>query len=433
MVIGASGKTGRHVVAGLVSRGATVRAASRTPEQLDAPGADPTRFDWHDESTWGPALETVDGVYLVKPESSDVVEVVGRFLGAMKAVGAARLVFLSESATQTRSDDITERHVERVVEASGLQWTILRPSWYMDDIVDAEFFGSMVRDDRIIVMTTGGSATAWIDARDIADVAAEILVNGGEVGRALDLTGPEALTLDQLAERITAAAGDPVKGVEESVLEAKSRMRAEGLDEGFVAYMTRIVESIVAGDTATVTGEVERVTGRPPRNIDAFLAEHAAQLRPVREVKSELDAEYANQLARENEALFRRQISAWARNDLDDLIDCYTDDMVYTDMPFADQQVRGKAAFREYMAGYNALFAGSQVEVEIVTLVASSANVVGELLCRARYVGTGAPEGGVPVEWYATLVDTIVGRKIVSEHAYFDPTAFDKAVEQTAT
>lgn len=430
LVIGASGKTGRHVVAGLVSRGAVVRAASRNPERLDTERADPARFDWDDESTWGPALEGVDGVYLVQPTSADVVEVVGRFLDAMKAARATRLVFLSECAAQTRPDDITERQVELVVESSDLEWTILRPSWFMQDIVDEYFFGPMVRDDRIIVMTTGGSATAWIDARDIAEVAAEVLVNGGAAGQALSLTGPDALTLDQLAERITAAASSPVTGVEESLREAETRMRADGLDEGFVAYMTRIAESIIAGETATVTGEVERVTGRPARDIDAFLAEHATQLRPSGEARTEMDAEQALQRARDNEALFRRLISAWARTDLDDLTDCVADDMVYTDMPFPNEPVRGKAAFREHVQRYNALFADGQVEVEFVTLVATSTNVVGELLCRARYVGPGAPEGGVAVSWYATLVDTVLDGRIVSEHVYFDPTAFDKAVAQ---
>ncbi|WLW56999.1 NAD(P)H-binding protein [Streptomyces sp. YU58] len=432
LVIGASGKTGRHVVAGLVSRGATVRAASRNPEQLDVTGADTERFDWHDESTWGPALDGVDGVYLVKPESADVVKVVGRFLDAVKAVRATRLVFLSECAAQTRPGDVTERQVELAVESSDLEWTILRPSWFMQDIVDEYFFGPMVRDDRIIVMTTGGSATAWIDARDIAEVAAEVLVNGGAAGQALDLTGPDALTLDQLAERITAVADSPVTGVEESLREAETRMRADGLDEGFVAYMTRIAESIIAGETATVTGEVERVTGRPPRDIDAFLAEQAGQLRPSGKARAEMDAEQTLQRARDNEALFRRLISAWARTDLDDLIDCFADDMVYTDMPFPGEPVRGKAAFREHVKRYNALFADGQVEVEFVTLVATSTNVVGELLCRARYVGPGAPEGGVPVRWYATLVDTVMDGRVVSEHVYFDPTAFDKAVARAA-
>ncbi|MDP3968939.1 MAG: NAD(P)H-binding protein [Nocardioides sp.] len=432
LVIGASGKTGRHVVPEVIARGAAVRAGSRHPEKLQFDGADPTRFDWDDETSWRPALDGVHAVYLVKPPATDVVEVVGKFLDAMEVAGANRLVFLSECATQTRADHITERHAERLVEASNLDWTILRPSWYMDDIIDSEFFGPMVRDGRIIVMTTGGSATAWIDARDIADVAAELLVNGGSTGCALDLTGPEALSLSELAKRISIAAGEAITAIEESVLEAEERMRGEGLDEEFIAYMTRIAQSIMSGDTAGVTTEVERVTGHPPRSIEAFLTEHAAQLQPSQGEVATTSAEHDLQRARDNEALFHRLISAWASSDFDALLDCFADDMVYTDMPFPDRPVVGKPAFREHVKSYNSLFADGQVEVEFVTLVANANNVVGELLCQAQYVGPGAPDGGLPVRWHATLVDTIADGRVMTEHVYFDPTAFDQAVQQAA-
>ena len=82
------------------------------------------------------------------------------------------------------------------------------------------------------------------------------------------------------------------------------------------------------------------------------------------------------------------------------------------------------------MEGYNGLFAQGRVEAEIITLAATNTNVFGELFCRATYVGPDAPAGGVPVSWYATLVDTVVDGKVVTEHAYFDPTAFDTAVQQ---
>lgn len=280
-VIGASGKTGQHVVTGLVSKGVRVRAGSRSPEELPVTGADRARFDWYDESTWDSALDGVVATYLVKPESPDVVQVVDRFLAALTAVGANRVVLLSECAAQTRHDDRPERAVERLVESSALEWTILRPSWFMQDIVDDGFFGAMVRQDRKLIMTTGGSATAWIDARDIASVAVEVLLGGRGTRQSLDLTGPEGLTLAQLGERITAATGVPVEAVEESLSEAESRMRADGLPEGFIVYMTQVAESIIAGHTAEVTGHVERLTGQPPRTIDAFLAENKEQLIPL--------------------------------------------------------------------------------------------------------------------------------------------------------
>ncbi len=430
LVIGARGKTGRHVASGLVSRGASVKAASRNPEEVSGEYGVPTKFDWLDSSTWRSALAGIDAVYLVKPESEDVVEIVTEFLHAMEDADVRRLVLLSECATHTRSEEVTERRVELAVEATNLEWTILRPSWFMQDMIDEDFFGPMIRDGGVIVMTTGGSAIGWIDARDIAEVAVELLIGGGSIGQALDLTGPEALTLNELADRITAAAGTPVLGVEETVAEAESRMRRDGFDEDTIAYLTRIVESIIEGHTANVTGDVERITGHPPRHFDSFLVDHARDLRRT----GELDADSTRpDAAADNEALFRRLVAAWASSDFDTLLDCFADDMVYTDMPFPDAPVLGKTAFKRHVTDYNALFARGQVDTELVTVVATDTHVVGELSCRARYVGPGAPEEGVPVHWYATLVDTIDDGKVVSEHVYFDPTAFDKAVQRVST
>ena len=103
--------------------------------------------------------------------------------------------------------------------------------------------------------------------------------------------------------------------------------------------------------------------------------------------------------------------------------------MIYTDMPFHDAPVVGKPAFRRHVTDYNALFAHGHVDTELVTVVSTDSHVVGELSCRAVYVGPGAPTDGVPVHWYATLVDTVVDGKVTSEHAYFDPTAFANAVQ----
>lgn len=138
------------------------------------------------------------------------------------------------------------------------------------------------------------------------------------------------------------------------------------------------------------------------------------------------------QLSRENEDLLRRQVDAWARNDLDELLTLYNDEMEYIDIPFSDHPVRGKAKFREYLKDYNTQFVSGTVRVEFVNIIASSTAVVGELWCTARYVGEGAPEGGVEISWAVVLIDTIVNGKVSTEHAHFDSQAFAKAIEQAA-
>lgn len=143
-----------------------------------------------------------------------------------------------------------------------------------------------------------------------------------------------------------------------------------------------------------------------------------------------VEASVEMQLARENEALLKRQVDAWARNDLDELLTVYNEDMVYVEIPFSDRPVRGKHAFREYLEDYNAQFVAGTVQVEYANIVASSKAVVGELRVKARYVGEGAPVGGAEISWDVVLIDTIVEGKVSTEHAHFDSMAFTKAIEQ---
>ena len=93
------------------------------------------------------------------------------------------------------------------------------------------------------------------------------------------MTGPEAFTLEQLADRISAAAGTVVRPVEETTEAAEARLRSAGAPEQFIEYFSNIGRSIIKGDTAVVTGIVADIAGRPPRSLDAFLAEHASSLR----------------------------------------------------------------------------------------------------------------------------------------------------------
>lgn len=138
------------------------------------------------------------------------------------------------------------------------------------------------------------------------------------------------------------------------------------------------------------------------------------------------------QLSHGNEKLLRQQVDAWARNDFDALLALYNDDMEYVDMPFADRPVRGKDAFRKHLQEQSAQFVPGTVRVNYVNVIANGVAVAGELLVEARFVGEGAPEGGADISWTVTLVDTIVGGKVSTEHAYFDPQAFAKALERTA-
>ena len=204
LVTGATGKTGRELSRVLAARsGVDVRAGVRISGAAEDAGATRVRFDWTDETTWAAALAGADAVYLVKPKLPDVAERVGRLLTAADAAGAARVVLLSEIAAELQDEATPERRVELVVESGPLAWTILRPNWFMQDMVDSQFWLGAIRDHRRIALSTAGRPISFIDTRDIADVAAEALVVGRHSGQAYTLTGGEAVTVVELAARLS--------------------------------------------------------------------------------------------------------------------------------------------------------------------------------------------------------------------------------------
>lgn len=81
---------------------------------------------------------------------------------------------------------------------------------------------------------------------------------------------------------------------------------------------------------------------------------------------------------------------------------------------------------------YNAQFVPGTVQVEYVNIIANSTSAVGELSVKARYIGDGAPEGGVDISWPVALIDTFVNGKVSTEHAHFDSQAFARAVKLAA-
>ena len=160
LVIAATGKTGRRVADRLEAQGRPVRRASRS-------GSTPqTTFDWDDRSTWGPALEGAGAAYVVYspdlavPEAPDAITAFTEFA---ERLGVRRLVLLSG-----RGEEEAQR-CERIVQAAGLEWTVVRASWFAQNF-DEGAFGELVRAGEV-TLPAGDVPEPFIDVDDIADVA----------------------------------------------------------------------------------------------------------------------------------------------------------------------------------------------------------------------------------------------------------------------
>jgi len=266
LVTGVRGKTGVPLAELLVARPEVeVLGGSSDPSTVTMDGVRPTAFSWDDAAGWVAATDGLDAAYVVRPDRADAPELIASLLAVMAP--RTRVVLLSEQDADSVGPDGWAPRCEQAVRGSRSDWTILRPSWFMQVFTDPRFYRDDVRSGEL-PFSSAGARVAWIDARDIAGVAARALLEDGHSGVVYELSGPEALSLTRTAELLSIAVGRPVTHREVTIDEAVTDT------DGFERELFEVtLERVHAGTFAVVTDTVERVTGRPARALHAFLAD----------------------------------------------------------------------------------------------------------------------------------------------------------------
>lgn len=260
LVTGAAGTTGSRVVAEMRCRGVAYRSATRRPRSSDQ-----VRFDWDDSSTFADALRGVHAVYLVGPiEVVDPSHQVEAFLDEATAAQVQRVVTLSSSAVEAGAPGPGVVH--RMIASAMPEWTVLRPSWFMQNFFGDHPLAHAVRHGEIVT-ATGDAKVAFIDAGDIAAVAATVLTDHAPHNTDYVLTGPEALSYAQAADIISRAVGHMVRhrSVDPDTLVAL--FTSAGLSADYATLLASLDAVIAAGAENRVTESVQRITGRRPRSL----------------------------------------------------------------------------------------------------------------------------------------------------------------------
>lgn len=275
LVIGATGTTGSRVVARLSAAGHRVRAASRTARAV--PGAEEVRFDWEDPTSHGPALSGVDRVYLVPPVGHP--EPAGPmlpFLERARDAGVGRAVLLSSSAIPSGGPATGLVH-QALPDLFGA-WAVLRPSWFMQNFTGAHPHALSIREAGVIRTATGDGRVGFVDAEDIAAVAVHALTDERSPDTDLVITGPRALSYDEVAAAVGRGTGRPVVHERLGHGAMRDRLAASGIPVPFAELLAGLDRTIAEGAEDRVTDTVLRITGRPPGDFDTFVAR---ELRPL--------------------------------------------------------------------------------------------------------------------------------------------------------
>ncbi|HYO69138.1 MAG TPA: SDR family oxidoreductase [Archangium sp.] len=273
LVTGASGNVGAPLVEHLVAGGARVLVASREGTRAPA-GTRAVRFDFEDASTHAPALEGVEKVFLLRPPAiSDVKRHLLPVVRAVKDAGVRHVVFLSLLGVE-KNRVMPHAQVERFLLEAGLPHTFLRPSFFMQNLSTTH--RDDIREHGEIFVPAGKGRTGFIDARDIAAVAARTLLEDGHEGKAYDLTGSEALTYAEVAALFTEVLGRPIRYPAPGALRFAARWYARKQPAAFIAVMTGIYTVCRLGLAGTVTPETQTLLGRAPISMRQFIQDHRA-------------------------------------------------------------------------------------------------------------------------------------------------------------
>ncbi|WP_158844429.1 SDR family oxidoreductase [Saccharothrix deserti] len=275
LVTGATGTIGGAVVRQLATAGVPVRALTRNPARAVLPagvevvGGDLTR-------PGELPLAGVTAVFLLAAiESDGAVAHAQAFLD--RAPDLRRVVFLSSSAVTVKRPGSYELHhdVERVIEASGVAWTHVRPGEFMSNKL---VWARTIKSDGVVRAPYPEAVGAPVHEADVAEVAVHALLHEGHAGKAYTLSGPEALTHREQAEAIGRGLGRPIGFEQLTYGQARaSLIRDEGLPwdvaEYLMGYMAQHAE-----EPADVTPDFEQVTGTPGRTLSTWATDHTADL-----------------------------------------------------------------------------------------------------------------------------------------------------------
>lgn len=268
---GATGRIGGRVAQRLATKGVPLRLLVRDPDRAPKlPGATAVVAPFADGDAVCTALTGVETAFMVSAsESSDRVDQHLAFVDAAAAAGVRHLVYLSfqgASADSTFTFARDHAMTETAIRDSGMAWTFLRDSFY------ADFMPGLVGDDGVIRGPGGDGRVAVVGQDDIADAAAAVLAQpAAHAGRTYTLTGPMALSFNEIASIVGESEGRDLTYVDETLEEARASRASYGAPDWEVAGWISTYTAVAAGEHAEVTGDVESLTGHPATSLREVL------------------------------------------------------------------------------------------------------------------------------------------------------------------
>ncbi len=258
LVIGSSGKTGKRVFSRLRQLNIDAVPASRSSA---------VPFDWYDQSTWEKALHNIDKAYITfQPDLAipEALNIVTAFVKLAVKSGLKKLVLLSGRG------EVEAQACENVIIASGLDYTILRCSFFMQNFSEGIWLDAITSGEFVIPGVT--AKEPFVDVDDIAEVAVKSLLEDKHNGKVYELTGPELLSFGDAVSKISSGSGQEVKFAEVELSEYSAMLRSDQVPEEVISLISYLFSQVLDGRNESVQGAIPTVLGRPATSFQQYVA-----------------------------------------------------------------------------------------------------------------------------------------------------------------
>lgn len=268
LVTGGTGTIGKATVAALQAAGQRFKVAARSPQQISAKGVEVVTLDWSELDTYLPAMRGIDRLFLLTPNSERQVGYVVQAVAAARRAGVKRIVRLSVMGADADPGVILGRlhfAAEREVKLSGIPWTILRPTFFMQNFIN--YYGAHPNKDCEVRLPHGQGKAAWVDARDVGEAAAKVLSAEGFEQKTFDLTGPQALSTADVLAVLSEVFGHKYTYIDVPEDEARKALEEMKMPLWLVDGFMELHSLIKNGHAATLADGVQTILGREPHSV----------------------------------------------------------------------------------------------------------------------------------------------------------------------
>lgn len=266
LIVGASGTVGSELARILEARGERVRTSTSRKDASD--GKNKVHINLATGEGLTKAFEGVDKAFFLSPPGyADHHAMLSPLIQEAKRRGLKKVVLMTAMGANA-VDSTPFRRAEIELEKSGLHYNIIRPNWFLQNF--NTFWLQGIRAQGKIFLPAGQAKTSFIDTRDISLVAATLLTTEQFTDTAFDLTGPVAVTHEEVAREISLVSGKTVAYQEITPSDFKDGLLKAGLPEDYVNFMVLIIGFLKEGYSAPVTGNVKLITGREPRSLSEY-------------------------------------------------------------------------------------------------------------------------------------------------------------------